>query len=429
APAPGPLGGSGGITVINNLASLAADSLESPLEMPPAGCCPDVIKLFVGNIPKSCTEEQLLPLFQSIGKVVELVILYDKVTHESKGSAFVWYAMREDAERAISQFNLRHVFPDVSRAQDRPLVVRRAKARSNRVAVPMAEMFGSPTHGQGAPAAFGTQYYQRLISLGRVGQHGDDRGGGNGLSVTSLPAGMDGLQLVDGSAISMATMGVDMGIGMNMGVGRATAAAAAVPQQVGLLPGGHVMVGGSGSANGGNLGGSVGSGRDVPRMITLATDGRQPAGLYDAYATGDTFLADYGSATVVPVPSNTASANAGGGYTMVISADSLDTSAAQWDTAAAVAAAAAAAARLTGTAANPDTAASGGCAPVAQSITLTPAQLQVVNQHLYRVQAVSGATLQLSATAAGVLQLLLSGTRGQVDMARHLVATVIGGVV
>ncbi len=37
------------------------------------------IKLFVGNIPKSCSEEQLLPFFEALGRVVELVIVRDKV--------------------------------------------------------------------------------------------------------------------------------------------------------------------------------------------------------------------------------------------------------------------------------------------------------------------------------------------------------------
>jgi hypothetical protein len=35
----------------------------------PAGCQPDAIKLFVGNIPKVYTEDQLLPFFETIGKV------------------------------------------------------------------------------------------------------------------------------------------------------------------------------------------------------------------------------------------------------------------------------------------------------------------------------------------------------------------------
>lgn len=73
----------------------------------------------MGNIPKLCTEEQLLPFFETIGKVVELVIVRDKVSHESKGSAFVWYSSRAHAERAILQFNLRHVLPDPSGEQVR----------------------------------------------------------------------------------------------------------------------------------------------------------------------------------------------------------------------------------------------------------------------------------------------------------------------
>ncbi len=49
------------------------------------------------------------------------MIVYDKVTHESKGSAFVWYATRVEAERAAAQLNLRHVFNDPTGLQVRTL--------------------------------------------------------------------------------------------------------------------------------------------------------------------------------------------------------------------------------------------------------------------------------------------------------------------
>ncbi len=62
-------------------------------------------------------------------QIIELVIVRDKATQESKGSAFVWYATRSMAERAILQFHLRHVLPGAFGKQDRPLVVRKAKAR------------------------------------------------------------------------------------------------------------------------------------------------------------------------------------------------------------------------------------------------------------------------------------------------------------
>eukprot|EP00879_Flechtneria_rotunda_P003486 GHRR01003715.1.p1 GENE.GHRR01003715.1~~GHRR01003715.1.p1 ORF type:complete len:499 (+),score=190.43 GHRR01003715.1:1683-3179(+) len=98
-------------------------------EVPPAGCAPDAYKLFVGNVPKALTEEELRPVFESVGPVVELVVVRDKYTHESKGSAFVWYINKADADRAVMQFNLCRVLSDPNGEQDRPLVVRRANIR------------------------------------------------------------------------------------------------------------------------------------------------------------------------------------------------------------------------------------------------------------------------------------------------------------
>lgn len=40
----------------------------------------------MGSIPKSYTESQLLPFFETVGKVIDLVIVRDKVTRESKVS-------------------------------------------------------------------------------------------------------------------------------------------------------------------------------------------------------------------------------------------------------------------------------------------------------------------------------------------------------
>jgi hypothetical protein len=38
-------------------------------------------------------------VFETIGPVVELVVVRDKFTHESKGSAFVWYTNKADADK------------------------------------------------------------------------------------------------------------------------------------------------------------------------------------------------------------------------------------------------------------------------------------------------------------------------------------------
>lgn len=81
--------------------------LDYTHDVPPLGCQSDAIKLFIGNIPKSYTAENLRPLFDQIGTVVELVVVRDKLTDESKGSAFVWYQSRCEAERSIGELHLR----------------------------------------------------------------------------------------------------------------------------------------------------------------------------------------------------------------------------------------------------------------------------------------------------------------------------------
>lgn len=103
--------------------------LDYTHDVPPLGCQPDAIKLFVGNIPKTYTAEDLRPLFDQIGTVIELVVVRDKLTDESKGSAFVWYQTRAEAEHAVSELHLRHMLHDPTGEQDRPLVVRRANPK------------------------------------------------------------------------------------------------------------------------------------------------------------------------------------------------------------------------------------------------------------------------------------------------------------
>lgn len=119
-------------------------------DIPPLGCNPDAMKLFVGNIPKSYSAESLRPLFESIGSVIELVVVRDKLTDESKGSAFVWYQTRVEAERAIAELHLRRVLQDPTGEQDRPLVVRRANPKVPPVILPTALLSHNSFPGPGA---------------------------------------------------------------------------------------------------------------------------------------------------------------------------------------------------------------------------------------------------------------------------------------
>mmetsp|Transcript_34406 Transcript_34406/g.55660 ORF Transcript_34406/g.55660 Transcript_34406/m.55660 type:complete len:466 (+) Transcript_34406:209-1606(+) len=58
-------------------------------------------KLFVGQVPRNATEEQLFPTFAAYGNVLEVSILRDRNTGQSKGCAFVKYAVPAEAEKAI----------------------------------------------------------------------------------------------------------------------------------------------------------------------------------------------------------------------------------------------------------------------------------------------------------------------------------------
>lgn len=57
-------GGGGGLSL-----DMSLGGEGDPNENPPVGCNPDAIKLFIGNVPKSFTEEQLCPFFETAGQV------------------------------------------------------------------------------------------------------------------------------------------------------------------------------------------------------------------------------------------------------------------------------------------------------------------------------------------------------------------------
>jgi len=62
-------------------------------------------KLYVGNLPYTCTSEELTDLFSSAGKVEDAIVINDRETGRSKGFGFVTMGSIEDADSAMKMLN------------------------------------------------------------------------------------------------------------------------------------------------------------------------------------------------------------------------------------------------------------------------------------------------------------------------------------
>ena len=62
-------------------------------------------KLYVGNLDYATTEAALSDLFSSIGEVLSVNLVTDRMTGRSRGFAFVEMAEASDAQRAIDELN------------------------------------------------------------------------------------------------------------------------------------------------------------------------------------------------------------------------------------------------------------------------------------------------------------------------------------
>jgi RNA recognition motif-containing protein len=63
------------------------------------------VKLYVGNMNKSTTSDELNTLFTQAGAVTAVDIIKDRDTGQSKGFGFVTMTAQADADKAISMFN------------------------------------------------------------------------------------------------------------------------------------------------------------------------------------------------------------------------------------------------------------------------------------------------------------------------------------
>jgi len=79
------------------------------------------VKLFVGQVPKSLSEEDIFPTFDPFGPLKDVAIIRDKHTGLHRGCAFVTFWSASDAEQAQEALHDKFTFPGARRpAQVKP---------------------------------------------------------------------------------------------------------------------------------------------------------------------------------------------------------------------------------------------------------------------------------------------------------------------
>ncbi len=63
------------------------------------------VKVYVGNLAYSTTEDELRALFSEAGTVASVALIKDRDTGQSKGFAFVEMSSQVEAQKAISMLN------------------------------------------------------------------------------------------------------------------------------------------------------------------------------------------------------------------------------------------------------------------------------------------------------------------------------------
>ena len=98
------------------------------------------VKLYVGNLSYSTTEDDLRTLFAQAGTVASVALIKDRDTGQSKGFGFVEMSTQAEAQKAISQFNAKEF-------KDRALTVNLARPKEERSS---GGGYGGDRHGGGS---------------------------------------------------------------------------------------------------------------------------------------------------------------------------------------------------------------------------------------------------------------------------------------
>jgi RNA recognition motif-containing protein len=63
------------------------------------------MNIYVGNLPRATTEDELRQCFEEFGQVTEVRLITDKFSGESRGFGFVEMPSKDEAEKAIEAMN------------------------------------------------------------------------------------------------------------------------------------------------------------------------------------------------------------------------------------------------------------------------------------------------------------------------------------
>lgn len=94
-------------------------------------------KLFIGSVPRTATEEEIRPVFEEHGDVIEVALIKDKRTGQQQGCCFVKYATSEEADRAIKALHNQYTLPGGSG----PIQVRYADGERERLGTVEHKLF------------------------------------------------------------------------------------------------------------------------------------------------------------------------------------------------------------------------------------------------------------------------------------------------
>jgi RNA recognition motif-containing protein len=83
------------------------------------------MNIYVGNISRTATEQDLKEAFEAFGAVQSAAIIKDKFSGESRGFGFVEMPNKEEADKAIASLNGKDL-------KGRTLTVNEAKPRTDR---------------------------------------------------------------------------------------------------------------------------------------------------------------------------------------------------------------------------------------------------------------------------------------------------------